>query len=52
MEALVIIVAALFIIGKGLLVGALVYLPFWLVGRGCTALGRKLQEDADHEVTR
>jgi len=49
MEALALILAALFILGKGLLVGALIYLPFWLLGRGCTRLGNAMLEKANRE---
>lgn len=51
MEALGLSFGIALIAGKALVMGFLVYLPFWLLGRGCSALGRKLQEKAD-EVPR
>ena len=49
MEALGLIAALAFIIGKGLLMGVLVYVPFWLVGRLFTKAGKTLQEKAHRE---
>ena len=49
MEALAITAGAIYVLGSGLLVGLLVFLPFWLVGRLCSHAGKALQENYGHE---
>jgi len=38
------------VIGSSVLVGLLIYLPFWLVGRACTRLGHAMQEQANEQI--